>query len=262
MSKPEMNLLNTLERRFGRLAIPGLIRIVVVLNGLVFLLGKANPALPALLDLTPGGIARHEYWRLVTFLFIPQTESYVFIFFALSFLWMLGEGLEHAWGAFQLNLFYLCGMIGTIVAALFYGAAFSNTMLNLSLLFAFAWYYPDTMLLFPPIPIRWLAWILFGLLLWNFATAAPAYQAAFLVAMGNYLLFFGPEIAGQARQRHEVAGRRRRFAEASVPVEEPLHRCAVCRRSEHGNPDLEFRVSRDGQEYCMEHLPGAEQGAV
>ncbi len=250
-----MNVIDSLERRFGRFAIPGLIRIIAAFNALVFILGKLNPALLGFLDLTREGIARHEYWRLVTYIFIPQTTSYLFIFFALSWLWMLGEGLERAWGAFKVNLFYLVGMIGTTLAALFFGSEFSNTMLNLSLLFAFARYYPDQMLLFPPIPIRWMAWILFALLLVNFATSSMAYQMALLAAMANYALFLGPEIVAQARQRREVTVRRRRFEESSVPDDEPLHRCTVCKRSEIGNPDLEFRVSRDGNEYCMEHLP-------
>jgi len=29
----------------------------------------------------------------------------------------------------------------------------------------------------------------------------------------------------------------------------------VCRRTERDNPDLEFRVSSNGEEYCLEHLP-------
>lgn len=37
--------------------------------------------------------------------------------------------------------------------------------------------------------------------------------------------------------------------------DEPLHRCVVCKRSDVSNPDLEFRVARDGNDYCTEHLP-------
>ena len=38
-----MSLLDSLERRFGRFALPGLIRIVVALTALVYLLTFLNP---------------------------------------------------------------------------------------------------------------------------------------------------------------------------------------------------------------------------
>ena len=34
--------------------------------------------------------------------------------------------------------------------------------------------------------------------------------------------------------------------------------CATCDRTEHDDPDLEFRVAADGEEYCKEHLPSRE----
>lgn len=255
-----MNILDTLERRLSRFAIPGLMRLIVILNALVFLLGKANPNALQTLALTPDGIARHEYWRLITYIFIPDTGSFVFILFALWFLWMIGEGLEHAWGAFRLNLFYLLGMLGTTLAALAFGADFSNTMLNLSLFFAFAWFYPDMQiyaLLVIPMRVRWMAWFLAAVLLVQLALGSTPLRMALIACFANYLIFFGPKIVALARARQKTEGRRRKFAEASLPADEPLHRCAVCRRSEIENPDLEFRVARDGKDYCLEHLPKA-----
>ena len=42
---------------------------------------------------------------------------------------------------------------------------------------------------------------------------------------------------------------------------EPLHKCAVCGATELTDPNLDFRVARDGEEYCMAHLPKAETPA-
>ena len=128
-----MNLIAYLERRLGRFAIPGLVRMIVALNALVFICAKLNPALIDYLDLNPAAVLHGEVWRLATYILIPGTDSYFWILFALAFLWMIGDGLESAWGAFRLNLFYLVGMAGTTVAAFFFGAGDSNTMLNLSL---------------------------------------------------------------------------------------------------------------------------------
>ena len=83
---------------------------------------------------------------------------------------------------------------------------------------------------------------------------------AIVAAFANYLLYFMPGIIAEIRQRRKVEGRRRRYAESSVSKDEPLHQCALCGRSDQSDPDLEFRVARDGNDYCLEHLPKAAQG--
>ena len=253
-----MNLIDSLERRFGRFAIPGLVRMIVALNALVFICGKLNPAMLLYLNLNTDAVRHGEYWRLLTYILIPGTNSYFWILFALAFLWMIGDGLESVWGAFRLNLFYAIGMLGTTVAALFFGADSSNTMLNLSLYFAFAWFFPEMevyVLGILPVRIKWLAWIMAAWLLLQFAGGSISFKMALLASLANFLIFFGPEMFAMARQRRTVAGRRKEYAKASVAEDEPLHRCVVCQRSDISNPELEFRVARDGNDYCMEHIP-------
>jgi hypothetical protein len=41
----------------------------------------------------------------------------------------------------------------------------------------------------------------------------------------------------------------------TAPEESPLHRCVVCGKSEQSDPDLEFRVAGNGNDYCSRHLP-------
>ena len=84
---------------------------------------------------------------------------------------------------------------------------------------------------------------------------------ALVAAFANYLIFFGPEFFVQARQRREASTRRKRFESPGRDEAEPLHRCAVCHATELTDPNLEFRVARDGEEYCMAHLPKAETPA-
>ena len=74
--------------------------------------------------------------------------------------------------------------------------------------------------------------------------------------MANYLIFFGPAIIHDARHRREVTTRRRRFEMQTREAEaEALHRCAICGATEVTDPNLEFRVARNGEEYCLPHLP-------
>ena len=271
-----MNLIDHLERRFGRFAITGLVRIIVMLNLAVYILSRLYPALLGWLELDPSAIAQGQLWRLVTYIFIPNygcilsalfgaPGNAVDTFFSLMFLWMIGDGLEHVWGTFRLNLFYLIGMIGTTLAAFVFGAAFSNGMLNLSLLFAFAWFFPNVhILLFfvLPVYIKWVAWFSAVMLLEGFFTINdPAYRMALIASLANFLIFLGPEMVAHFRQRRNAGDRRRQYAIASVTESEPLHLCATCQRSDVSHPELEFRVARDGNDYCLEHLPKAAEDA-
>jgi membrane associated rhomboid family serine protease len=259
-----MTFLDKLERRFGFLGIPGLIRIVIGFTALVYVLVYLNRGFESFLTLDPALILRGQVWRLVTYIFIPQTFSPLWMLLALWFLWFIGEGLERAWGAFRLTLYFVVGMIGTTVAAFFFGSNFSNGMLITSLFFAFARFYPDEViyiLFILPVKIKWLAWAYAALLLLWFVVGPNSLRAALIAAFINYFLFFGPEIIHQARHRHDVSTRHRRFETQSRSPTETLHRCAVCGATELSDPNLDFRVARDGEEYCMAHLPKAQTPA-
>jgi membrane associated rhomboid family serine protease len=262
-----MSFLDRLERRLGWLAVPGLIRIVVALTALVYLLTFVNPEFLSVLALDPRAIMRGEVWRLVTYIFIPRgigapgsLMQPLWLIIALWFLLFIGDRLEQAWGAFRLTLYFLVGMIGTTVAAFLFGAQFSNSMLAVSLFFAFATFYPDEVIyLFFVLPakVKWIAWVSVGLLLFGFVAGPNAYRMALIAAFANYFIFFGPGFFKNARNRQQIASRRRRFEAAARSEAEALHHCATCGATEITNPNLEFRVARDGEEYCLAHLPSA-----
>jgi len=265
-----MSFLDKLERRIGFIAIPGLLRYVAILSALVFVLYKIDASYLRMIDLDVIAIQHGQVWRLVTYLFVPQLGSLLPLpdwanaaFFVL-FLWWIGTGLEGAWGPFRLTLFYFIGWAGTTAAALLFGAAFSNVMLTASLFFAFAHFFPDVVIYFAyvlPLKVKWIAWGSAAFMLFQFVFSSMQYRAAFIAAMSNYLLFFGPEIYRSARQRRENAGRRQRFEVQSRSDDEPLHRCHACGATELSDPSLDFRVSRDGEEYCIAHLPKIEAPA-
>ena len=265
-----MSFLDSLERRYGRFALPGLIRVIVALTALVYLLALLNPGFLSVLALDPPRILHGEVWRLVTYIFIPRSIGQpgsmmqpLWLLLALWFLLFIGDRLEHAWGAFRLNVYFLVGMIGTTIAAFLFGAQFSNAMLASSLFFAFAHFYPEEVIYIMfilPVKVKWLAWVSAALLLFGFLTSPNSYRMALVAAFANYLLFFGPGLVRAARQRQQTAHRRQRFEASSRSVEESLHHCANCGATELTNPNLEFRVSRNGEEYCLAHLPSASQG--
>lgn len=252
-----MTFLDHLERRLGRFAIPGLIRYIVALNALVFLLGVAEPAY--LEKLAPNGeaIRQGEVWRLVSWIFIPNTQSLIFIFFYLSFTWWVGNTLEEIWGSFRFNLYYLLGIIGGSVAAVVFGASGGNIFLVLSLLLAIASLVPnqEIMFWFWPLKLKWVAVIglIFPVLL--LVTGSLADKAAVVLGLVNYLIFFGPYFLRQAKDKKTVQARRAKFEAAKLPETSTLHKCSVCGITEVSNPRADFRVADDDQEYCTDHLP-------
>jgi hypothetical protein len=256
-----MSWIDALERRFGKLAIPHLLRYVAALNGLAFVLCQIKPGFERMLEMDPNLVLQGQVWRLLSHIFVPSVggifPSWITAVFYLMFLMWLGDGLEQAMGVFRLNLYYLIGILGTNAAAFLSGESVGGFFLNNTLIFAFAAFYPDLRVLFffiIPVKIKWLAWLDVVLLLPSFLLAGWGYKAGVIAAMANFFLFFGPSWIAARRGRREQRARQAAF-EASVDAEETLHRCHLCGRTELTSPELEFRVARDGNEYCRAHLP-------
>jgi hypothetical protein len=255
-----MQLLNKLERRFGRFAIRGLMVYIVGLNALVYVLSIAYPQSTAIdkLFLVPSLVMKGQLWRLVTFIFIPPAASIIWIFFILYFYYMVGIGLEGEWGSFRFNLYYLAGMIATILAAFAVGEGSSALYLNLSLFLAFAHVYPEfEVLLFfiLPVKVKYLAWLNWAFITLTVIAAPLAGKVAALASVANYFLFFGSDIVSGVRHNRSVYRRRRRFN--PLPQGSTIHRCSVCNMTEKDDPLMEFRycsTCAGDYEYCMNHL--------
>jgi hypothetical protein len=233
---------------------------------LVYLLHFFQPTYVFALLLIPERIIHGEVWRLVSYIFVPEmllrngnpALQPIFLLVYLWFLVWMGDALEQAWGPFRVTLYYLLGMVGVTIAAFFFGGGgLFAFLLNLSLFFAFATLYPDIqiyVLFVLPLKVKWLALISLAPLLLELILGSLATKAAILVSFLNYFIFFGPTMLTGLQTRAEMSNRSHRFESKSAGVE-TLHRCAVCKRTEKDNPELEFRVSGNGEEYCLEHLP-------
>ncbi len=195
--------LDKLERRFGKFTIQGLMLFIVIGMGAVYIFDLVLSMKPdnhvfiqPLLTFDLDAIKHGQIWRVISFLLVPPFASnIIFVAFELYFLWTFGEGLEHQWGSFKFNIYYLIGTIGTIIAGFITGYA-DNGFLNLSLFLAFAILYPNfEILLFfiLPIKIKWLG-IIDGLfMLYLFITGDMSSKLMLIVAFANLILFFGKD---------------------------------------------------------------------
>ncbi|MBS0658189.1 MAG: hypothetical protein JSR82_08080 [Verrucomicrobia bacterium] len=272
-----MSWIDRLEKRLGWIAIPGLTKGIAVLTAIVWVLTRANPAYENQLVLLPAAVWAGEWWRLISFLFVPMVNDQFLFFevaysngiwmlFAVLFLWFIGNSLEREWGAFRLTLYILLGYLGIVASALVLGAPGSFGPISLALFFAFATLAPNYEILvffILPVRVKWLALISAVMLLLMFFTGGWLVKVWLLLCYVNYLVFFGPEWVSRLRHSRETAQRRNRFESARREMERDqptMHACAVCGRTELSNPELEFRVSGlDEKEYCREHLPKPAQ---
>lgn len=257
-----MHFLDHLERRFGRFAIPGLTRYVVALNALVVLLVWINPNYVGELNLDRQAILHGEIWRLVSWIFIPTTFKFMWVLLYLVSLWSIGDMLESAWGTFRVNAYYFTGMLFNTLSVFIFGVPDGNLLLNLSLLLALGTVIPNhqILLLVFPVKVKWAA--LFSLamvcgvyILQTGLSLITLFVGIYLLfSLSNYLLFFGPALVRNWRDKQKVLERRARFETAKIPEDATLHRCFQCGKTEASHPNMDFRVAEDGHEYCSEHL--------
>jgi len=250
-----MTWLDKLEKFAAPIAVPGIIRYVAFLSSAAFVVGLAMPGVQELMPLQREAFLQGEFWRLLTFAFIPSSFS-LFWIFALMFLFYIGDSLEQQMGATRLTLFYLIGWLATAAATFIFGGLGTPIYLTLSLLLAFATYFPDMQILLfliIPVKVKWIA--ILSLVFALVSAGSLAGYATLGLCLGNYLLFFGFDMVKSFRSTRQNARRQHEYREKAKPDEETLHHCKTCDRTELSDPDLEFRVSADGEEYCTEHLP-------
>lgn len=266
-----MSLLDRLERHLGRFAIPNPTLWIII--GQVFVLFSAMARLidPRLLTLAPIQVtAGHEWWRLVTFVFIPPyipppgtvNLNVVFLAFGWYLFYIMGAALEGYWGTFRYNAFLLIGFVLTVGLGFLQPAyGITNLFLIESVFLAFAFLNPDfEIILFfiLPVKIKWLALIAWVGYVWQFVRGDWSLRLQIVAAVGNFLLFFSGDILRSMRQgRRTMARKAERIAEAG----EPRHVCFVCGKTDLTNPELDFRYCSKcagDQCYCPEHIHNHE----
>lgn len=191
-------LLDKLDRKLGRYALRNLMLIIVVGTGAVWLLEtivatKTGVSILYYLTFDKERIFSGEVWRVVTFLFVPDTFNLLSLALGLYLDWWIGSALENEWGALRFDLYYLCGWLGAVLSGLITGYA-TNAYLNLSLFLAFAILYPDFTLylfFFIPIKMKWLAVLYAISLVLLFIFEGWWGRVALLTSLLNIVLFFG-----------------------------------------------------------------------
>ncbi len=252
-----MHLLDTLEKKFRRYAVSNMTLYLIAGQALFFLFVLAGRFMLDRVVLIPEAVMAGEWWRLITFLFIPPLTNPIFAFFAWYLFYLMGGALEGHWGAFRYNCFLLIGYLVTVaVSFLFPVYPATNLFIGASVFLAFAFLYPDFqlyILFILPVRIKWLAlitWIGYG-----YELIVGSWQTRLLVlaSICNFLLFFGKDIFWRMKTGKKIMATQ---ARAFSGKKKAFHTCAVCGITDLSHPAMEFRYCPDcgGLGYCADHI--------
>lgn len=279
-------MLDKLQRKFGRYAIPNLTLYLMAtyVIGYLLVLFQAAGVLSAIAFFPPL-ILRGQVWRLITWLIMPSGVSSPFILFLMLFIfYQFGSILERTWGAFRYNFYIFSGILITIICG-FVGSAIGSVIgwqmdmgmnsyyIATSIFLAVAAMYPEMevrLYFIIPIKFKWAAIIDIAFLAYEFYRALQYHYMSTMVMIAasliNLLLILlkktSPyQAARQAKRRREFTrgfeeGRRNAtYQSASGTITK--HKCAICGRTELDGDDLEFRFCskcNGNYEYCQDHL--------
>ncbi len=265
-----MNWLTRLEKKYGRYAIRNLPLYIVIMYavGAVLNLISGGRIYFEYLSLNPYMILHGQPWRVITFLMAAPTTNIIFLVFVLLFYYTICQELSNVWGAFRFNLYFIFGVLGTLIGAfLVYlifpgpGIYMDTYYLNMSMFLAYAAIYPNAQVYLYgilPIRIKWLAYLDAAYLVMAMVTGDIGTRISIVVSLLNFFFFFF-----STRDYRKISPREiRRKQEFQRKVKAPSagtarHRCAVCGRTEEDDPSLEFRYCSkcNGEyEYCNDHL--------
>jgi hypothetical protein len=247
-----MPLIDKLENKYGRYAIPGLVNILAGFQVVVWLMLLLQPSFREFISLDSAQVLQGQIWRLVTWVFIPSNSSPIWLLLTILVMVTLGNGLEQHWGAFRLNLYLLGGIFFMMIGALIFGFQPEGLTLYTTLFLAFARLFPDFefyLFFILPVKVKWLGMITGALLLLNFIDT-PSARLPIVFSLLNFFIAFGPGFVKGLKQKAIVTERRSRFESAKTPAGSFFHKCDVCGKTDVDDPKLDFRVTADGGEVC------------
>lgn len=257
--------------RFG---IPNLMLYIVIGNVIVWLFSAMDTTgtLRLFLTFNPEAILHGQVWRLVTFVFIPNASGFWALIFFYFYYW-IGGTLERHWGTPRFNIFVLTGILLTIVYGfiLYFATGISYPVaadyIYMSMFFSFATLFPDMQVLLffiIPIKIKWLAILNAAFFLLEIVLTPFPLNLVPLVAMLNYVLFFGADLFSvlspqRVQQKAKTVDFKREVRKAEKAAKSSVyqHKCAVCGKTDADYPNLEFRFCSRCAGYhcfCSEHI--------
>ncbi len=189
------------RRSGGASAIPNVIFILLIANGLVFALQQMSFEFMLLnFALWPATHSQSPFmpWQLLTYGFLHGDLTH--IAFNMFGLWMFGQDLERLWGPQRFLTFFLVCVVGAgivqLIVAAWQGGLYPTVGASgglFGILLAYGLTFPNRVVvpLFPPIPMRAITFVIvFGLLELYLGVSGGAPGIANFAHLGGMLFGF------------------------------------------------------------------------
>lgn len=239
-------IIDRMERKFGKYAIPNLIKYILgayVLGTVLCIIAQytGRDIYSAYLALDFSKVLHGQIWRIITFVIMPPRDlsgsfSIFWVVIEIYMYYLIGTVIENTIGAFRFNCYYFLGVLLNIIACLiiYILFGFSGSLgvyyINRSMFFLFALLYPNQEFLlffFIPVKAKWLAWLdafLIGYdliryfragILWAdkgykyFALLEITFAISIIISLLNFVIFYL-----DFRKKAKPSRRRRRASKA------------------------------------------------
>lgn len=207
-------MLDKLERKLGKFAIPNLIRWLIggyIIGYILYYLQQITHVnFIDYMTLEPYYIIhRFQFWRLITWVMIPPSTSIFWALIMMVFYFQLGTILERQWGTFRFNVYIWGGIIFTIIGAfLLYGVYalrcpglpvtgignyFSTSYINMTIFLAFAVMFPEMevrLYFILPIKMKWMGFFYAVVTLIELIQADWGGRVAIIASLLNFIVYF------------------------------------------------------------------------
>lgn len=285
------NLLNRLERKFGKYAINNLTLYLMIAYAIGYLLMIIKPEMYYLLEMNPALIMKGQVWRLFTWICTVPQDISIFLIFMFLFYYWIGTTLERYWGTFRYNLYMLSGWFSMTVGAMIIyfitsaaghpiSMSVSTYYINMASFLAFATLFPNAQVMLYmiiPIKIKWVAYVdvaLIALELFQYIRLlgysgaelliAGIYKSdvwamifSIIMALLNFIVFFLWTRNYKKISPSEIKRKKTYQREVRQNVGITKHKCAICGRTEEDDANLVFRFCskcEGNYEYCQDHI--------
>ena len=273
--------MNNFERKFGKFSITNLTAYIIIGRVFFLILSYISPETLELFTLDIEAIMHGQVWRILTYMFIPNSNLFWF-FFEVMFLYWIGTGLEQEWGSFRYTLYMLGSVLGVGLASVILyfmpgqdltlvtlGGYLISSFFTYTLFLPFAWYYGEEeirFMLMITIKVKYLGIIDLVLLIMTLANAYSigglGLLMVLLFSMVNMIVFFAVVFARRGKQKARLAGFKGKISKTEKKMNKnAIHRCSVCGITEKDDPNMTFRYCSKCEgdyEFCEKHLKDHE----
>lgn len=247
-----------MKNKLSKLVINNLTIVIIGGQILTYLAINAGYISYSHLSLNYSLITSGEFWRIISFLFIPPTSSPVWSIISWYILYLMGSNLEHYWGASHYNLYILLAVILTNVTALLFNLSVgTNYYLQSSIFLAFAFLNPNfqvRLFFIIPVKIKWIAMATWVLYLWALLFGSNGAKLLLVASLTNFLIFFMKDIYYKIKYRGNSLKHK---IEKEVIKKRPTHTCVTCSKNDIEFPYLDFRycsLCKPEKCYCEDHI--------